>query len=48
MEFKTTKHKTSKGVVTYSKEQKAFDCAGLLLKGFTQKEAIALINSRYK
>lgn len=42
-----TKHKTSRGVVTYSKEQKAIDLACLMLKGFSQKEAIALINARY-
>lgn len=46
--MQTTKHKTFKGVITYTKEQKALDIATLLLKGFSQKEAIALINARYK
>lgn len=46
--LKDTRHKTSKGIVTYSKEQKALDIALLLLKGFTRAEAINLINARYK
>jgi hypothetical protein len=46
--MKTTNHKTTKGIVTYSKEQKALDIATLLMKGFTKKEAEALVNARYK
>lgn len=43
-----TKHKTTKGVITYSKEQKALDIAALVLKGFTKVEAENLVKARYK
>jgi hypothetical protein len=46
--MKTTRHKTSKGIVEYTKEQKALDIAALLLRGFTKSEAENLVNARYK
>jgi len=46
--MKTTRHKTTKGIVTYSAEQKALDIAALVMRGFTKIEAENLVKARYR